>query len=312
MPICTTCTSKVLYLYTIYESSRNLRLEQCTKCLAFADPYVEHDVLTLVIDLILLKRGVYRHLLYNRGAEPRRALGKANSGGADAGDKKTVLSESQWFLTARLGGALIFLDAFIRWSHMNSSRSLDVSPWSIETISTFTRTLIGCFAETSAFHGGIILSVYLSLLAMDTINSWLKRPATVSDTRAQFRISMIPLSLFYSSLTKLFLLFLLTIWKPSPSTPGTMPQYHGSNDLFKLALDLVDDRTIDREWIVRNILGGMSAGFGLRVILDSPSLVITVVILAGWVAKTVVASLVSRWVGGDEAKGEAWLAYSIP
>lgn len=38
------------------------------------DPYVEHDTLTLLLDLILLKRGVYRHLLFNRGAERRRAL----------------------------------------------------------------------------------------------------------------------------------------------------------------------------------------------------------------------------------------------
>ena len=44
-----------------------------TKCHAFVDPYVEHDSLTLLLDLILLKRGVYRHLLYNRGPEPRKA-----------------------------------------------------------------------------------------------------------------------------------------------------------------------------------------------------------------------------------------------
>jgi len=33
---------------------------------------VEHDSLTLLLDLILLKRSVYRHLLYNRGAEPKK------------------------------------------------------------------------------------------------------------------------------------------------------------------------------------------------------------------------------------------------
>jgi hypothetical protein len=44
-------------------------------CHAFADPYVEQDSLILLLDLILLKRDVYRHLLYNRGAEPRKAAG---------------------------------------------------------------------------------------------------------------------------------------------------------------------------------------------------------------------------------------------
>lgn len=41
------------------------------------DPYVEHDSLTILLDLILLKRGVYRHLLYNRGAKPRRLVANA-------------------------------------------------------------------------------------------------------------------------------------------------------------------------------------------------------------------------------------------
>jgi len=96
MPICTTCTHSISHLYTVYESAYNLRLEQCvrthtlsrvsiasanpwyqTECHSFADPYVEHDTLTLALDLILLKRGVYRHLLYNRGSEPRKA-GSAN------------------------------------------------------------------------------------------------------------------------------------------------------------------------------------------------------------------------------------------
>jgi hypothetical protein len=104
------------------------------------------------------------------------------------------------------------------------------------------------------------------------------------------------------------------------------------------ALEMLDDDKLDREWIVRNVLGGMSAGFGLRggylvallsflfsfdcsladssfpllVILDIYPLFTTFIILAGWLAKTVVATLLSSWVGGDESTGEAWLAYSIP
>lgn len=36
---------------------------------------MEYDTLTLLLDLILLKRGVYRHLLFNRGKAPRRESG---------------------------------------------------------------------------------------------------------------------------------------------------------------------------------------------------------------------------------------------
>lgn len=47
-------------------------------CKAFADPYVEHDALTLFIDLVLLKRDVYRHLLFNRGLGARKASDSVN------------------------------------------------------------------------------------------------------------------------------------------------------------------------------------------------------------------------------------------
>ena len=96
-------------------------------------------------------------------------------------------------------------------------------------------------------------------------------------------------------------------------------------------LETLDDDKLDREWIVRNILGGMSAGFGLRgkfsclnftmhnymlpffvVILGIHPFFTTIMILAGWIVKTFVATLVSKWVSGNDSRtGEAWLAYSI-
>lgn len=92
---------------------------------------------------------------------------------------------------------------------------------------------------------------------------------------------------------------------------------------------MLDEDKLDREWVVRNILGGMAAGFGLRgeylsmstsmgrliniaVILDCHPIFTTLIILVGWAVKTAVARLVSEWVGGDEKTWEAWLAYSIP
>jgi lipid intermediate transporter len=96
MPLCTNCAQAVPYLYTVYHSVNNARLEQCVcvhflplsgpllsyplivtpplqpSCRAPADPYVEHDALVVALDLILLKRGVYRHLLFNRGTPPKK------------------------------------------------------------------------------------------------------------------------------------------------------------------------------------------------------------------------------------------------
>ncbi|KAJ7082854.1 Arv1-like family-domain-containing protein [Mycena belliarum] len=288
MPICTTCTTRVPFLYTVYESSYNLRLEQCPNCHSFADPYVEHDSLTLLLDLILLKRGVYRHLLYNRGAEPRRSV----AGTAITPEKSIREKEKiRWETIFRFGGPLICIDAFIRWCHLNPSQPHETSPWTGETMSDLLRTLVGVSVETVAFHVGVICACSIVLGTVD----WLTSRTAVSDIRREFRFSLIPLTLLYSSLTKLFLLFLLTIWRPSAESA---PFSSG----FRL----------DREWIVRNVLGGMSAGFGLRVVLDAHPLFTTIIIVVGWLAKNAASNLVSRWVGGDEQMGEAWRAYSIP
>ena len=92
------------------------------------------------------------------------------------------------------------------------------------------------------------------------------------------RFSHIPLTLLYSSLTKLFLLFCLSIWrpdtaaKPQPAGGGAhapLAPLHPnatafSHPLVARALALLDEDRLDREWVVRNVLGGMAAGFGLR------------------------------------------------
>ncbi|KAF8071581.1 Arv1-like family-domain-containing protein [Lyophyllum atratum] len=338
MPICTTCTSFTPYLYTVYQSAYNLRLEQCvrvlpylpvyrstntqqSKCHSFADPYVEHDSLTLLLDLILLKRGVYRHLLYNRGTEPRRpTVGSKDDltpSEVDLGVSLRNRERKRWLHVLRLGGALMVLDAFIRWSHLNPDQPTNLSPWTEETMNGVLRVFIGCCVETIAFHCGVIIACYIMLHLISWVQTWRYRGRMPpnSDIKREFRFSLIPLTLFYSSLTKLFLLFLLSIWRPTP-TPADPSDSWGGKFLYDNfiinAFKVSDDDEVDREWVIRNVLGGMSAGFGLRVVLDINPIFTSIIILAGWRVKTGVASVVSGWVGGDEMTGEAWRAYSIP
>ncbi|KAH7884781.1 Arv1-like family-domain-containing protein [Phlebopus sp. FC_14] len=361
MPICTTCTHQISHLYTVYESAYNLRLEQCSKCLAFADPYVEHDSLTFLLDLILLKRGVFRHLLYNRGTEPRKAYERnklANSdvvredvntrnqqqhddGSAAERDpsmymtrKELAREKARWLHILRLGSGLLLVDAFIRWAQLNPEISSDVSLWTTETNSVFLRILVGCLIETVAFHGGVTLASYVVLKISDQLHTWKHaRPHEISGVRQQFKLSLVPLTILYSSFTKYFLLFLLTIWRPSASRPGGVPYRfdtsHYQNPVIVRALEIWDEDKLDREWVVRNVLGGMAAGFGLRgkwyllhrkfgcptedaVVLDCHPIFTTLVILFGWLVKTAVAELLKGWVGADDRTGEVWLAYSIP
>lgn len=78
------------------------------------------------------------------------------------------------------------------------------------------------------------------------------------------------MTLLYSSLIKLFLLFLLTIWRPSNESPAD-PRPIWNDSPLSSFLHVLDDENIDRQWVVRNVLGGMAAGFGLRGMPRFPS-----------------------------------------
>ncbi|GHJ88754.1 hypothetical protein NliqN6_5156 [Naganishia liquefaciens] len=91
MPICVHCNGLVPYVYTVYSSKDNVRLAVCEQCHLFADPLIEHPLVLLLIDLILLKPRVYRHLVFNRGSQPFNA-GKKNplTRGSMAGEGSNV------------------------------------------------------------------------------------------------------------------------------------------------------------------------------------------------------------------------------
>jgi len=326
MPICTSCTHPLPHLYTLYQSAYNLRLEQCSNCHAFADPYVEHDGLTLLLDLILLKPGVYRHLLFNRGAEPRQAVITREENTVTAEDikgskKNAKRSEearcwARWKTTMELGCILILVDSFIRWSNIYpvvSSDSTAFTPWTQDAAESFSRIFLGCLIETAAFHGGVVCACALVLPVADFIQRR-RTNNSPSGTRQEFRFSHVPLTIFYSSITKLFLLLLLSVWRPTPSatarefSPDYKLEFEGY-PLVRGVFEYLDDDKLDREWVVRNALGGMAAGFGLRVVLDCHPVFTTIVILSGWMVKTAASGLVGTWVGGEE---RGWFEYFIP
>ncbi|KDQ15946.1 hypothetical protein BOTBODRAFT_624065 [Botryobasidium botryosum FD-172 SS1] len=322
MPICTSCTHPLPHLYTVYQSAHNLRLEQCSTCHAFADPYVEHDGLTLLLDLILLKPGVYRHLLFNRGVEPRKAVVTHEESAKDteSADEKAARGEGEkrwarWETTAELGSILILVDSFIRWSNLYpvmSSDSTIFKPWTQDAAESFSRIFLGCLLETVAFHGGVVCACALVLPVVDYIQ---RRRAKnwPSGTRQEFRFSHVPLTIFYSSITKLFLLLLLSVWRPTTTGAAVASSHYGVDfnryPLVRRVYEYLDDDKLDREWVVRNALGGMAAGFGLRVVLDCHPVFTTIVILSGWMVKTGASGLVGTWVGGEE---RGWFEYFIP
>ncbi|CAH00981.1 sterol homeostasis protein ARV1 [Kluyveromyces lactis] len=63
--ICINCGHQVESLYVIY-SGDHIRLTDCPKCSQVVDKYVEFDPVLLSIDLLLLKKGAYRHMTFNK------------------------------------------------------------------------------------------------------------------------------------------------------------------------------------------------------------------------------------------------------
>ncbi len=59
------------------------------------------------------------------------------------------------------------------------------------------------------------------------------------------------------------------MWHPDASpaahdAPPLHPDAVFTHPVITGALSLLDADTLDRAWVVRNVLGGMAAGFGLR------------------------------------------------
>ncbi|XVF72921.1 hypothetical protein PTKIN_Ptkin12aG0159700 [Pterospermum kingtungense] len=61
---CVHCGFRVKTLLVQY-SLGNIRLMKCENCKAVADEYIECELMIVLIDLILHKPKVYKHILYN-------------------------------------------------------------------------------------------------------------------------------------------------------------------------------------------------------------------------------------------------------
>ncbi|EJD42538.1 Arv1-domain-containing protein [Auricularia subglabra TFB-10046 SS5] len=320
MPLCITCATYMQYLYTVYDSAENLRLEVCPSCRTFADPYVEHEGLIVLLDLMLLKIGAYRHLLFNRGSTPRRE-GATESSKEDTQNSKVLvklLSAERWKKILSLALPMVVVDSCTARSPgclLPVSSSAQMCAGHI--CDCLPQTICATLTSTVAFHLGVTLACAIVLMLTDFwggLTSKGKPPPNESGIHREFRFSHVPLTLIYSSVTKLFLLFLLSVWRSSPPTSATARSVPQIQFLPDTVLSVFDESVLDRAWVVRNILGGMAAGFGLRIILDCHPLLTMIVVLIGWSVKTAVAAILGSWVAGPARTriAETWLAYSIP
>ena len=63
--VCINCERPVPHLYTRFAASGHIRITHCVACQAPADRYIEYDVTLRMLDMLLLERRVWRHVLLN-------------------------------------------------------------------------------------------------------------------------------------------------------------------------------------------------------------------------------------------------------
>ncbi|XP_066595344.1 protein ARV1 [Prorops nasuta] len=66
MYICINCEAESEELYRRY-CPNVLKILKCGKCGQLVDKYIEYDPVIVLVDLILVKKCAYRHILYNSG-----------------------------------------------------------------------------------------------------------------------------------------------------------------------------------------------------------------------------------------------------
>ncbi|BGP35503.1 hypothetical protein JCM10296v2_007341 [Rhodotorula toruloides] len=179
---CIHCSSPTPSLYIKYSDPSNTSLLQCSTCSRIADIYQSFDFPVLLLDLLLLKPEVFRHLLRNRGG---------------ASSLKRVPHQARE--TLRLGTIVLGADALVRCVGAQAQNESD-------SLLLYFRTLGYCLIET------------LSLLLCIGLTSRL----VTRQSADRHNLALIPLTSFYASLPTIFFLVVSSvIWRaeylPAPT-----------------------------------------------------------------------------------------------
>eukprot|EP00842_Homolaphlyctis_polyrhiza_P003507 jgi/Hompol1/4157/HPOL_003502-RA len=150
--VCIECGEVVKSLYTEYGRG-NIKLLHCDACGKFADRYLEYDYVIIFIDMLLHKRPVYRHLLFNR----------------------LQYSQSGWNSgIAKLGILLVLFEVYMKWFRLDRL-DLAVAPEDVSLHSQYLYILAVCTLDVAryicAFAWMANLSTSLNRLSMALVLS---------------------------------------------------------------------------------------------------------------------------------------------
>ncbi|PWN50386.1 Arv1-domain-containing protein [Violaceomyces palustris] len=173
MPICTNCSRPTSSLFTTFGKDHVI-LSPCSRhregCGSFADPYLEHGIVIVILDLILVKPRAYRHLLFNR---PN--LGSPWNQTHDDDDQEPALSSSlsTWSRLVKRFISLLLVDSYIRWFYLCLHHPTLSAPASEPTTehrfklpSTITSLLTRGASESAVEKATSVTLSYLSVLSV--------------------------------------------------------------------------------------------------------------------------------------------------
>lgn len=173
-------------LYTVY-SNKHIQLTDCPNCHKIVDKYVEMDNVVLFIDLLLLKPGAYRHLVYNSLEEEFSRHGEwhLRSGSPLMMAKSLFENVKKWLMKFdrlnRVWILLITFEVYLTWVTEERKYSLFFSGDILNHKVALTDLMMNKVFSWSAFHQYLYfatfcvidLSVFHSLTTYSIIH-WLK------------------------------------------------------------------------------------------------------------------------------------------
>lgn len=139
--LCVSCLAPTDSLYVTY-SNKHIQLTQCTECHKPVDKYVERDNVILFIDLLLLKSGAYRHLVFNTLEINLDKYKEIDSQSNESGNSTIVTKLRQWWnkfdLLNRLWILLLTFEIYLKCA---TEESRYAHMWNRSTDNTYLGTV---------------------------------------------------------------------------------------------------------------------------------------------------------------------------
>ncbi|KAH6565228.1 hypothetical protein BASA50_006006 [Batrachochytrium salamandrivorans] len=182
MPVCIECGKEVPVLYLDYGKG-NIKLVHCEVCKTFADKYLEYDFVIIFIDMLLHKRPVYRHLIFNRLDY------------SDQGWNGSLI---------RLGILLVLFEVYLKWFRLDRMDRA-VAPDNVALHTQYFYILGVCALETICFHSGVRWATHMLFSGKFTVKN----------------LNQLSMALVLSSFGKI-LLIVMVVWDYGQFDPSIL------------------------------------------------------------------------------------------